>query len=196
MALNIEDVRTAGLLGLIGVILVVISIPVVVSPRTWAAPGLIGLAIILIALGKLSRAFNNPGIYRKALYGVLTNIVGGTAIVFIITLAGFKRTTCITNSPIQPQLCYIGPPTPVLAITLVTALWVVFYAVVLITYWFLREAYTGLANASGIGDFNEAAKWYWYGALTFILLVGALLIFVGHVYAASGYYKLRRYARK
>ena len=48
-----------------------------------------------------------------------------------------------------------------------------------------------MARSSSVEDFNKAAKWYWYGALLLIILVGAILIIVGNIYALLGYSKLR-----
>jgi uncharacterized membrane protein len=61
------------------------------------------------------------------------------------------------------------------------------YVFVLLTGRYYRDAYNELAVATGVKDFNEAAKWTWLGALLFIILIGALLSFVGMVYALMGY---------
>jgi uncharacterized membrane protein len=65
------------------------------------------------------------------------------------------------------------------------------YVFVLLTGRYYREAYNELAVATGVKDFNEAAKWTWLGALLFIILIGALLSFVGRVYALMGYNALK-----
>ena len=70
-------------------------------------------------------------------------------------------------------------------------LWIIAYVFVILEYRFFRDAYRELARLSGVSDFDNAAKWYWYGALLFIILVGGILILVGDVYALLGYNKLR-----
>jgi len=70
-------------------------------------------------------------------------------------------------------------------------LWIIAYVFVILEYRFFRDAYRELARSSGVNDFDNAAKWYWYGALLFIILVGGILILVGDVYALLGYNKLR-----
>jgi uncharacterized membrane protein len=70
-------------------------------------------------------------------------------------------------------------------------LFIIAYVLAILEYRFFRDAYRELARSSGVEDFNKAAKWYWYGALLFIILVGAILILVGHIYALLGYNKLR-----
>jgi uncharacterized membrane protein len=70
-------------------------------------------------------------------------------------------------------------------------LFIIAYVFTVLEFRFFRDAYRELARSSGINDFNDAAKWYWRGALLFIILVGAILIIVGHVYALLGYNKLK-----
>jgi len=65
------------------------------------------------------------------------------------------------------------------------------YVFVLLTGRYYRDAYNELAVVTGVKDFNEAAKWTWLSALLFIILIGALLSFVGRVYALMGYNALK-----
>lgn len=65
------------------------------------------------------------------------------------------------------------------------------YVFVLLTGRYYRDAYNELAVATGVKDFNEAAKWARLGALLFIILIGGLLSFVGRVYALMGYNALK-----
>ncbi|WP_069806856.1 DUF996 domain-containing protein [Vulcanisaeta thermophila] len=184
---NVEDIRSAGLLGLISIIFIFLSIAVTVaSSYGGAVLNLIGYIMILIALNKLSKAFNTPGIFRNAIYGVITDIVGSIVLIIALVLA--------FPSLLSSDSVY-GESSMTTLIGLLVALWVVFYVFVVIAYRFLRNAYNQLADVSGVGDFRSAAKWYWYGALTAIVLVGVVLVIVGHVHAALGYNKLRRYGQ-
>ncbi|WP_069806854.1 DUF996 domain-containing protein [Vulcanisaeta thermophila] len=190
-SLNIESIRSAGLLGLVGVALEIISsIVITVSHETTyyvdTALGIMGLLAVLTALHKLSRAYNSPDIFRHALYGAVTIIVGWALVTSISALAvvGISPTAHLIGLPIMIN------PTGTLGLAI--TLWVVFYIFTVIAYAHLRNAYTELTNTSNINNFRSAAKWYWYGALTYVVAVGEILVLLGDLYALVGYNKLRR----
>lgn len=205
-SVDVEEVRSAGLVGLIGVIFMILSFAGAFGPYTAAGLGLAGIIMVLIALNKLSKAFGRPGIFKNALYAVVAIIVG-IVVVILAPLAVFASavpfvhiTTSISphppSTPIPSATAIKSSVAPVIepsTIAVIVALVAAAYVVIIVSYRFLKNAYVELADASGVGDFRSAAKWYWYGALTAIILVGLILILVGDVYALLGYNKLRTY---
>jgi uncharacterized membrane protein len=175
-----SDVRSAGTLGFVGVLLMLVGL----IPYAGAL-AIVGLILVLIALNKLSKAYGNEAIWRNALYAIITGIVGGVVLV-IAVFAYLMPILLLLRAP--PMIAY-GFGTSLLVFLIV--LFIIAYVFMVLEYRFFRDAYRELARSSGINDFNDAAKWYWYGALLFIILVGAILILVGHIYALLGYNKLR-----
>jgi len=177
-----SDVRTAGTLGLVGIILMLVGL----IPYAGVL-SIVGLVLVLIALNKLSKAYGNDAIWRNALYGFITGIIG--AVVLVIALFAYFIPILTMNAPPPYGFSPYGFGPGFLVFFIV--LWIIVYVFVLLEYMFFRNAYRELAGSSGVEDFNNAARWYWIGALTLIVLVGAILILIGHIYALLGYNKLR-----
>jgi uncharacterized membrane protein len=174
-----SDVRSAGTLGFVGVILMLVGL----IPYAGVL-GIVGLILVLIALNRLSKAYGNDAIWRNALYGVIIGIIGGVILVAVL-LAYLVPMLALHALPMVPY----GFGTSFLVLFIV--LFIIAYVLAILSYRFLRNAYRELAGSSGVEDFNKAARWYWIGALTLIILVGAVLILIGHIYALLGYNKLR-----
>ncbi len=173
-----DEIKSAGTLGLVGVILMLVGL----IPYAEVL-SIVGLILVLIALNKLSKAYNNETIWRNALYGFIMGIIGAVVLVIaIFAYIGIPIYTMHALSPYDFGLSFL---------VFFIVLLIIAYVFVILEYRFFRDAYRELARSSGINDFNDAAKWYWYGALLFIILVGAILILIGHVYALLGYNKLR-----
>ncbi|MFP3173297.1 MAG: DUF996 domain-containing protein [Vulcanisaeta sp.] len=176
-----NDIKSAGTLGLVGVILILVGL----IPQAGIL-SIIGLILVLIALNKLSKAYGNDAIWRNALYGFVMGIVGAVVLIFAV----FAYLMPMLALHVPPMIASpYGFGTSFLVFFIV--LFIIAYVFAVLEYRFFRDAYRELARSSGINDFNDAAKWYWYGALLFIIIVGAILILVGHVYALLGYNKLR-----
>jgi len=174
-----NEVRSAGTLGLVGVILMLVGL----IPYAGVL-SIVGLILVLIALNRLSRAYGNDAIWRNALYGFIMGIVG--VVVLVVAVFAYLMPILLLHAP--PMIPYnFGTGFLVFFIVL----FIIAYVFSILEFRFFRNAYRELAGSSGVEDFNKAARWYWIGALTLIVLVGAILILVGHIYALLGYNKLR-----
>lgn len=185
-----EKVRSAGELAFIGVIIQLAGL------LLGGLATLAGYIVELIAIKRLSEAFNNPAIWRNALNAVITAIVG--TVVFIASIFAFLFGLPLLLIPKNPYLyssLYIGNPYlyPLLYIGIVAAIFVVVYVFVLLLGRYYRNLYNELANSSGISEFRDAAKWTWLGALLFIVIVGAILVLVGRIFALLGYNRLKEW---
>ena len=174
-----DEIKSAGTLGLVGIILMLVGL----IPYAGVLI-IVGLILVLIALNKLSKAYNNEAIWRNALYGFVMGIIGAVVLVIAIFAYFIPILTmhALFLSPYGFGLSFL---------VFFIVLFIIAYVFTILEYRFFRDAYRELARSSGINDFNDAAKWYWYGALLFIIFVGGILIIVGHVYALLGYNKLR-----
>jgi uncharacterized membrane protein len=183
-----DEIKSAGTLGLVGVILMLVGTLLGLVSYVGIL-GLVGVILVLIALNKLSKAYNNEAIWRNALYGFIMSIV----VVVVLVIAVLAYITYLIPILTMHALPPYGFGSSFLASFLVffIVLWIIAYVFVILEYRFFRDAYRELARSSGVSDFDNAAKWYWYGAFLFIILVGGILILVGDVYALLGYNKLR-----
>jgi len=170
-----EKVRAAGELAFIGVIIQLAGL------LLGGLATLAGYIVELIAIKRLSEAFNNPAIWRNALKAVITAIVG-TVVLIASTFA-----LLFGLMPMNPYLY------PFLFIGIVAAIFVVVYVFVLLSGRYYRNLYNELANSSGISEFRDAAKWTWLGVLLLIVIVGAILVLVGRIFTLLGYNRLKEW---
>jgi len=170
-----EEVRSAGNLGYIGVIIELAGLIM------GGIATLVGYIMELVALKRLAESLNRYAIWDNALKAVVVTVVGIITLIvlFLVLLFG---PTCY-----QPLCTYLSRH----FFEVLAGFFVLAYVFVLLTGRYYRDAYNELAVATGVKDFNEAAKWTWLGALLFIILIGALLSFVGKVYALMGYNTLK-----
>jgi Predicted membrane protein len=185
-----ERVRSAGELAFIGVIIQLAGL------LLGGLATLAGYIVELIAIKRLSEAFNNPAIWRNALNAVIIAIVG--TVVLIASTFAFLFGLPLLLKPMNSYLytsLYIGNPSlyPLLFIGIVAAIFVVVYVFVLLLGRYYRNLYNELANSSGVSEFRDAAKWTWLGALLFVVIVGAILVLVGRIFALLGYNRLKEW---
>jgi len=173
-----EKVRSAGELAFIGVIIQLAGL------LLGGLATLAGFIVELIAIKRLSEAFNNPAIWRNALNAVITAIVG--TVVLIASIFALLLGSPLLLKPMNPHLY------PLLSIG-IAATFVVVYVFVLLSGRYYRNLYNELANSSGISEFRDAAKWTWLGVLLFIVIVGAILVLVGRIFALLGYNRLKEW---
>jgi uncharacterized membrane protein len=180
--MNNQVDRSLGTLGLVGAVLTFTAACIsvfIVTILVAIVLGLAGLLMILVTFNKLSRAYNNPAMYRHALYGSILGIVGIVPVflaAFLIFL--FLPTIDYSSVHLQSLMEIVG----IIAGA---------YVVNIFAYKFLSSAYRELARLSGIDDFNDAAKWYWYGGLLSIVIIGFVLMAIGCIYAMLGFSRLR-----
>ena len=167
-----EDIRSAGTLGFVGSILALL--PYV---------NIIGDILVLMALYKLSRAYGNRAIWRNALYALLSAFIGGLLLIPVIVGVRYIGSLIHMGLSMSSSFGVLGP---IIAIT------IALYVIIVISGFFMRRTYDELGVSSGIANFNKAAKWYWFGALLVIAIVGGVLFIVADIYAILGYNELRR----
>jgi len=170
-----DRVKAAGELGFIGIIIQLAGL------LLGGVATLAGYVVELVALRRLSEALNNQAIWDNALRGVIVAIIG--AGVLIITILGliFGWSLLLPVHSL-PWVALVVIP---------IGLWLLAYFFVVLAGKYYRDAYYELAKSSGVSDFQEAAKWTWWGALLFIVIIGGILQLVGRVFALLGYDRLR-----
>jgi uncharacterized membrane protein len=174
----------------------------------------------LIALYKLSKAYNNKDIWLHALTGFIICMVaavGLTIVVFDYMIPILITLYPYAFSPYGPPL---GFHTGSLVLFIMFSMLGNAFGVS--GYKFFEDAYSELAESSRIYNFDDAAEQYGFGVSLFMLslllcglsfialawgagffgvlfglpflflaIVGAILVIVGHIYALLGYRELR-----
>jgi uncharacterized membrane protein len=146
-----------------------------------AIPGLnlIGIILLLVAMKGLSDDYNDPEIFKNALYGFIFGIIGVIAFIVFIPIAFFGVATV---SPVSAAV-------PLAGLGLLIIVIIVWYAFALISAIFYNIALNILARKSGEGTFNTAGMILLIGAI--IPVVGVLLQFVAWIIAAIAFFNIK-----
>jgi uncharacterized membrane protein len=148
----------------------------------------VGIILFVIAMHRLSQYYNEPGIYKNALYGFILNTVGGIAgiaieFVFIIGSLGSTSQTgtlSTTGAALMPLI--VG----------LVAVSIVSFVLAIISAVLYMRAFNALGEKSGSGSFKTAGLLYLLGIVLTIVLVGVLLSWIAWIYAAMGFSSLKQ----
>jgi len=139
----------------------------------------IGIILVLVAMKGLSDDYNDPEIFKNALYGFIFGIIGAIALAAFIPIAFFSITAVSTISSTLP-LAGLG------IVVLVVIVWYVFS---LISAIFYNKALNILAQKSGEGTFNTAGMILLIGAI--IPVLGFFLTLIAWILAAVAFFNIK-----
>ena len=140
---------------------------------------LIGVTLVLVAMKGLADDYNDPEIFKNALYGFIFGIIVAIALAAFIPIAFFSITAVSTVSSTLP-LAGLG------LVVLVVIVWYVFS---LISAIFYNKALNILARKSGEGTFNTAGMILLIGAI--IPVLGQLLTLIAWILAAVAFFNIK-----
>ena len=158
----------------------------------------IGIILFVIAMHRLSGHYNEPGIFKNALYGFILNIVGSITAAAIEFAFVLRSIGSLPQTGIVPVAATPTPTIPPIA-TILTQLIFGFIAVLavgfilgIISAVFYMRAFNNLAEKSGVDNFKTAGLLYLLGTVLTIMLIGGLLVWIAWIFAATGFNSLKR----
>jgi uncharacterized membrane protein len=162
------NISTQKMLGGIGYILILLSW----MPRIGIFLSLVGFVLWLISMYQLSNILRKPSIFQKVLIGFILGIVG-----VVIALAFGLMTGVSLFASVR------GEAGAILGLGLGVAFAIlVAYAILVVSFYFYKEAYDILAQATAHDLFKIGGLLLFIGAITIILFgLGALLMIVGNI---------------
>jgi uncharacterized membrane protein len=170
------NISTQKMLGGIGSILILL----VFMPETVATLlGIVGIVLLLISMYQLSNILRKPSIFQKVLMGFILNIVSTVMGFAFGLMAGISSFTSIRGE--TGAILRLG-------LGVIVAI-IVVYAISLAAFYFFKEAYDILAQATAHNLFKIAGLLLFIGGITIILFgLGALLIIVGYIVLAVAFF--------
>ncbi len=166
------SLETAKILGILGVVIEIIG------GFVGGYGSLVGLILILIAVYMVSKEVNRPDIFNNYILAFVTAIVG-LIIIFIAILGTLMA--MFGGMGFGPHGAgEIHPTSGLLAAIGAIILWlIVAWIILVVSAYFIKKSYTGIAEELNHGTFRLAGKLYFWGAILLIILVGAILLIVG-----------------
>ena len=141
--------------------------------------GIVGIILVYLGLKGLSDYYQEPGIYKEALKGLIYGIIA-----LIVTTIGVIFATII-------GIFTFGMGT----ILVILALLVVDFVFYLLMAMNFRRAFSLLAQRSGEHSFETAGTLLWWGAILTIIGIGLILIFIAWIFATIGFFSLKTIAQ-
>jgi len=169
------NISTQKILGGIGSILILL----VTMPGTVATLlGIVGVVLWLISMYQLSNILRKPSIFKKVLIGFILGIAGSVIAFALGLMAGISLSAYVRGET------GVTSGLGLLAVAIIVA-----YAVIVVSFYFYKQAYEILAQATAHNLFKIAGLLLFIGAITIILFgLGALLIIVGYIVLAVAFF--------
>jgi len=156
------DVNPERTMGLVGSILAIAS----TVPHIGGILSMLGFVLVLIALHGIGEKLGDDRPFKYYLYSLLILIA---TVFFVILFA------------VLLEGGGLGALILILPIGLVGFLSGLYYR---------KEAWTMMARITGVKEFEEAAKFLWWGGLTIIILIGLVLLLVSWIYQILGFARM------
>lgn len=193
------DIESSKNLSGIGAILLIIGGIGSVSSGYAGLLSLIGIILMLIGIKGLADYYHEGDIFNNALYGFITTIAGGIAFIAILvaTILTFALTTLpgeLTDwaewgtsfgqnfTDFDFLLGFLGS---------IIIAFVVLFIFATIAAIFYRKSFNILALKSGVSLFNTAGLLLLIGAILTIVLVGIIFIGVAIILLAVGFFSIK-----
>lgn len=136
---------------------------------------IVGYILTLIGVKYLSDELQDPSIFSDMMYAVITAIVG-------IAVAFFFGVFGILTAPFTLGVGALAGIFLALAIA-----WIA----LVISAMFIRRAFEKLANRLNVGSFRTAGTLYFVGALTVIILIGFVILFVAYIIQIVAFFSIQ-----
>ena len=190
-------------LSVVGALLIILGAILGTVVSFTGVLSLIGIILLLIGLKGLANYYKEEGIFSNALYSVIISIVAFVVAIGIIVISALSALADIIDIDWENIEEWANVGTEVGDIftnldfnaitTLLGALFVgliIFYAVLIISMFFLRKSMNQLSTKSGISLFGTAGILMLIGAV--IPIAGLLLIGIGFIIATIAFFQLKK----
>jgi len=189
---EVIDVSSERNLGLVGSLLTL----AVFIPNIGGIISLLSPILILISLNGIGNKLGDEGPFKDYLKGFIAGLVLGIiGVALIMSIA-------LLSSPSPEQLPMhfpYGEEHRVLTgkdeALMVSGLLIILLAIILTAY-FEKKAWMGMYRITGVKEFENSAKFLWWGALTLVVLVGVILLLVAWIYQILAFSNLPRQIRR
>jgi uncharacterized membrane protein len=182
----------AKVLGGIGSILMLL-LPV---PTAGWLIAFVGLILVLIAVKYIADEIKDHSIFNNFLLTFITVIVGTVVAVFFFIISFFSYGAGIDWTKFQnitsvPQFTQIMQNNGVVQFfTSIIAGLLVLWITLIIAAYFLRKSYNKIASDTHTSMFHTAGLLYLIGAVTAIVLVGFIIIFVAFILQIVAFFSM------
>lgn len=184
------ELSNAKVFGGIGAILMLVGTFI---PNVGAIVSIVGLVLVFIAVKTISELTNDKEIFSNYLMNFIFSIISIVALFVIMLIAfgaagGFSWITEIQSADItdfESFWAYFGTIIGACILALIVA-WILS----IIAAIYLRRSYNSIAEHTKVDLFKTTGTVYFIGAITTIILIGFLILFIARIIEIIAYFKL------
>ncbi|WP_324735829.1 DUF996 domain-containing protein [Thermococcus sp. SY098] len=176
----------AKMYGGIGAILALVGGAV---PRLGSALSIVGIVLILLAVKEISNETGDEAIFKNYLISFILQI--GAFLALIIAIIAVLGTSIIAMGgprAFEHEMQNFGAIMTIIGSILVG--FVIFWIMFSLGSYYLKKSYEMIAEHTGVELFKTTGLLYFIGALTAIILIGLLIIFVARILEIVAYFSL------
>ena len=152
--------------------------------------GIIGLILIFIAVKYVSEECKDKSIFDNYLLQFIYKIIAIVAVfvIFIISVGGFTFFTVIESIDFTDfnTVWNFFEPYIIWWILAIVIGWVF----LIISSWYLKKSYYSIADHTKVKLFRTTGLVYFIGAITLIIFVGFIIIFIAQIMEIIAYLRL------
>jgi len=194
------NLETSKNLGGIGAILVAIGGLATFGYGLAGLLSLIGIILVFIAAKGLADNYGEAGIFNNALYALIMGIIGVVALIGVLVFSVFSAfadlgidTTDWANVGPQLQERLMGGDMDFIwkLLGAVVLAWVVLSICVIIAVIFSRKSLILASAKTGVGMFGIAGMFMLIGGILAIVAIGYLLIWIAWILIAVAFFSIR-----
>ncbi len=184
------ELSNAKVFGGIGAILMLVGAFI---PNAGPIVSIVGLVLVFIAVKTISELTKDNEIFRNYLMNFIFSIISIVAIFIIMlvafgTVGGFSWITSLETAEItdfESFWTYFGSIIGACVLALIVG-WIL--SVIAAIY--LRRSYNSIAEHTKVNLFKTTGTVYFIGAITTIVLIGFLILFIARIIEIIAYFSL------
>lgn len=199
------NLETCKYLGGVGAILLIIGSLAGIGYGFAGLLDLVGLILVLIALGGLAGQYKESGIFNNVIYGIVSVIIGavvfGLLIFFVLvnfltSLPGYSSVNWSDPNSISNFFTnLVSNPSNYNSLLTVAAqgilAWVVFIIFLSIGGYLVWRALRTLGAKSRVGLFGTAGLLIFIGAILTIIFIGLVLVWISFILLAIAFFQIK-----
>ena len=190
MPVNVRSERNLGMwgsiLGLLGVFI----------PYLGSILTLVGFILVLIALHGIGNAVGDDRPFKNYLLAFIAGIAALVLFIFAVfamfglTMSGISVhegfSGPITMAPGE-DMSITHEYTGALPLVMISGVFLFVVLIAVINAYFEMRTWSAMYEITGTKAFSDAASWFKWGAITAIVLIGFLLIFIARIFVVLGF---------
>ncbi|VVB62116.1 Uncharacterised protein [uncultured archaeon] len=187
-----QKLHNAKLLGGIGSILMLL-LPV---PTVGWIIAFVGLILVLVAVKYIADEIKDHNVFNNFLLTFIIGIIGAVVAIFIVIISYFSYGagidwTKFQNVTSMPQFYQMVQTKGVVPfITSIIAGLLVLWITLIVAAYFIRKSYNKIASETRTSMFHTAGLLYLIGAVTTIVLVGFIIIFIALILQIIAFFSM------